>query len=100
MYPHPDPRWMDHGWWWGFGWVPLLLFVVVIGVVVWAVLRATRQANVQPPAPPVPPRDPVLEEVRLRYARGEISREDFLQRTADLTGGAPDPNQGSPPAAG
>jgi putative membrane protein len=92
---------MDHGWWWGFGWVPLLLLVVLIGVLVWAVLRSTRPSHVQPPAPAAPPRDPVLEEVRLRYARGEISREEFLQRFQDLGGGVPGLGEsGSPPDAG
>ena len=28
--------------------------------------------------------DKALEELRLRYARGEISREEFLQRKIDL----------------
>jgi putative membrane protein len=91
---------MDHGWWWGFGWVPLVLMAILIGVVVWAVLRSTRTANVQPaPPPPAPPRDPVIEEVRLRYARGEISREEFLQRTQDLSGVALASSEGPPPAA-
>jgi len=29
-------------------------------------------------------RDRALEELRLRYARGEIGREEFLQRKIDL----------------
>lgn len=28
--------------------------------------------------------DPALAELRLRYARGEVSREEFLQRKVDL----------------
>jgi len=28
--------------------------------------------------------DPVLVELRLRYARGEIGRDEFMQRAADL----------------
>jgi len=30
--------------------------------------------------------DPALAELRLRYARGDVSRDDYLQRSADLTG--------------
>jgi hypothetical protein len=32
--------------------------------------------------------DPAMEEVRMRYARGEISREEFAAITRDLTGGS------------
>lgn len=35
-----------------------------------------------PPAPP--PLDPAEQELRMRYARGEIDREEFLQRRIDL----------------
>lgn len=34
------------------------------------------------PAPP--PLDPAAQELRMRYARGEISREEYLQRKIDL----------------
>jgi uncharacterized membrane protein len=46
----------------------------------------------------VPRLDGALEEVRLRYARGEIGREEFLQRAADL--GAAGPEATPPQAAG
>jgi len=43
-----------------------------------------------------PPRDAAVEEVRIRYARGELGRDDFAQRMRDL--GSPDigPAQVSP----
>lgn len=86
---------VHHGWWWGF-WghlIPFLFFVALIALVVWAVLRlsartyvpAVAAAGVAPA--PAPRRDPALEEVRLRYARGEMSREEFVQRSQDLGGG-------------
>ncbi|HEX9122421.1 MAG TPA: hypothetical protein VF984_03550 [Actinomycetota bacterium] len=111
MFQHPDPRWVDHGWWWGFfgGFVPLLLFVILIGVLVWAVLRVSSHprtgsaaAGPLPPAPPV--HDPVLEEVRFQYARGQITREEYVQRSHDLGGSVPEatpspaPPAESPPA--
>jgi hypothetical protein len=40
--------------------------------------------------------DPALAALRLRYARGELSREEFLRTSADL--GAPPPADGPPPA--
>jgi uncharacterized membrane protein len=41
--------------------------------------------------------DQALETLRLRYARGEITREEFLQATDDLGGQRP---QGPPPPEG
>jgi putative membrane protein len=90
----PPGRFVHHGWWWGFWgrFIPLILFLVLIGLVVWAVLRvsgrgfgpATGSAGLAPAFA----RDPALEEVRLRYARGEMSREEFVQRSWDLGGRA------------
>ena len=92
---HPDgpgfdgPGYADHSWWAGGGWhiVPLLMFVIFIGVVVWAVLRLT-SAKTSLGSPTVDPHraDGALEEVRVRYARGEMSREEFVQRFQDLGG--------------
>jgi putative membrane protein len=81
-----------HGWEW-FGFVPLILWAVLIGVAIWAILRFTSHrgpaVTAGPTVPPVRP-DNALEEVRLRYARGEMSREEFVQRAADLGGTPPE----------
>jgi putative membrane protein len=101
---------MQHDTWWqgGFHLLPLLLFAVFIGVLVWGILRLSSQgafAAASGPAGPMPAagppaRDPALEELRVRYARGELDRNDFLERSADL-GGPPIPDgtfPGQPPA--
>jgi len=41
-----------------------------------------------PPSGPTPGRHDPLEVVRMRYARGELSRDDYLQANRDL-GGTP-----------
>jgi len=84
--------------------VPLLVFGALIGLLVWAVMRLTRE---RPPAPPgrpmVPPPDAALAEVRMRYARGEIGRDEFVRVSQDLGGAATEPPppapEASPPAA-
>jgi hypothetical protein len=44
-----------------------------------------------PAAPAGPPvHDAALEQLRLRYARGEVSRTDYLQAATDLGGRPPD----------
>jgi hypothetical protein len=111
------PEWVDRPWWGTFGWLaPLLLVAGLTGLVVWIVMRtSTRpavagmpsggpaptamQADAAPaaalvttiPAPagtvPGVGSDVALEAVRLRYARGEMTRDEFLQVSRDL--GAP-----------
>jgi len=60
----------------GFGWLGmltmLLFWIGVIALVVWGLsnLFSMRQAAVEPDA---------LEILKQRYARGEISREEFVQ---------------------
>jgi len=83
--------------WWSFAGVIflLLLFAAVVALLIWAVLRLTKER----PAPlggwrGLPPGqrpgwrpDVALEHARYRYARGEIGREEFIQISTDL--GAP-----------
>ena len=103
----PTP-YMHHGWWYGpLHLLPVLLLLGLIGVIVWGVLRLSRQAPAGavaaqtaagPPAP-LPIHDPAQEELRLRYARGEIDQEEFLRRRVDLGGepvGAAPPPQTPP----
>ncbi len=75
-----------------FGGIVLLVLVVVLialGIVlIVRLVRTPKRSVAEPPigrfSPPPPPVDPVLSELRLRYARGEISREEYLQRAGDL----------------
>lgn len=105
-YVHHDALWQS-----GFHVLPLVLFAILIGVLVWGVLRLSSSgalagaradsspAGPMPPAGP-PPSDQALQELRVRYARGELDRNDFLERSADL-GGPPIPDAtlpGQPPA--
>jgi putative membrane protein len=89
--------------WWGPGLFMFILFLILIGVGIWAVMRLTSRgpAAAAPPLPPPAGRDPALEEVRLRYARGEIDRDEFVRRSHDLGGTVPEitgpPQVGSPP---
>jgi uncharacterized membrane protein len=62
------------------GLILLILIIVGIGVLVWqndrSRLRPQRAGH-----------DPAVAELRLRYARGDISREEYIERSADLGGG-------------
>jgi putative membrane protein len=79
-----------------------LLLAVVVGLVAAFVLRrlGDRPGRALPfqPAALGPPED-ALGIVRMRYARGEIDREQFLQTTADLGGAGGYPVAEPPPGA-
>lgn len=96
---HVGPPMWDHGWWGIFGGiVPSLLLLILIGVGVWAVLRFTsrRAASGAAGVGTIPVRDGALEELRFRYARGEIGREEFVQRSRDLGSVNQEPGEPSP----
>ncbi|HEX2089422.1 MAG TPA: SHOCT domain-containing protein [Actinomycetota bacterium] len=91
--PFIGPPWQDP-WWHGLlgTVVPLLLLLGLAALVVWAVLRVSDRhppASLSQPPWPARPADTALEQARLRYARGEMSREEFLQISSDLQGGSP-----------
>ena len=79
----------------------LVLFMVAMGLFVAVTVAVAAQGSVLGArrsrgrgAPPVRRQspgaggaegvDPALAELRLRYARGEVGREEFLQRKIDL----------------
>jgi uncharacterized membrane protein len=96
-----------HPYAWGvFHWVVLLLLLAALVALVVLLLNRTRHpvamppgpgAPLQPPAAPSP--DAALAHARLRYARGEMSRDEYLQVAADLGGDAALPPPPAPPPA-
>lgn len=82
----PYGHWMGDwgGFYWPFGMIlwPLILIGLVV-LAVWAV----RTISAPPPVPPPPPRrSPGLDVLEERYARGEIGRDEYLQKKTDLGG--------------
>ena len=67
------------GWWMMFGGIFMIIFWGgLIALIVWAVTRLTRRSS---PAG----RQDALDIARERYARGEITREQFDQIKKDLS---------------
>lgn len=68
--------WYAHegmGWWMLIGTIWLVVFwALIIGLIVWAVGRLTERR-------PRPPLETAIEIAAQRYARGEITREEYEQ---------------------
>lgn len=90
---HVGPEWGDGPWWWVLGWFVLPVLLAVLGcVAIWLVTRASYDRPRAPTsgpgwASPAPSSDPAPEQVRLRYARGEIDRDEFLNLSRELDKG-------------
>lgn len=78
-----------------------ILLAILVGFVAAFVFRwlAARRVDSLRPALAGAPAGDVLSVVRMRYARGEIDREQFLLATADLAGPQPPPPPADAPTA-
>ena len=91
-------------WWWGPGWgwvAGLISGAIWIAIIVGAILLLRREL---PDLQHRFDRPPALRLLEERYARGEITREDFLHRREVLlstsTPAYPRPPEAQPPPAG
>ena len=79
QYWHHMDGW-GGGWMWLWGTVMMLVFVAAIAIAVWAVIRGT-----QPRSPAAGDRaGDILAE---RYARGELTTEEYRERLDSLRAG-------------
>ena len=72
------------GLWWAFGGVfMILLWVGLIGLLVWVVMKIVRSSSSGGGRDE--PKKDALDIAKERYAKGEISREEFEQIKKDLS---------------
>jgi putative membrane protein len=70
---------LGSGWWMAFGGIWMVLFWGgIIALIVWAIKKLTERGNSTRRQSP-------LNLARERYARGEMSREEFEQIKKDLS---------------
>lgn len=76
-----------HGWLGGsfglWGWFGMLFNLLVWIGIIWLVVWTVRRLSGNAPGGQAPARTP-LDVLKERYARGEISREEFEQMKRDL----------------
>jgi putative membrane protein len=84
--------------------IALVVITALAALVAYLVVRFSNRRGPAPAmsAPPpamamagAPAGDAALDQLRMRYARGDVSRADYLQAAADL--GAPVPEAPPPP---
>jgi hypothetical protein len=79
--------------------VGFVLFFLLIVAIVWLIVilaRPRRLGHMGPFAYRHPYQNPALHELDLAYARGQVAREEYLRRRADLSwSGYPDGPQSS-----
>jgi uncharacterized membrane protein len=72
----------------------IILLATLVGLIIWAFTRLASEhhpftpmgrAGGMPGSAWSPPSDDALNTARLRYARGELSREQYFQIVGDLT---------------
>ena len=67
------------GWWGAFAWVPMiLLWVGLIVLLVWVVMKIVTDRSTGSKSDP-------MDIAKERYAKGEISKEEFEQIKKDLS---------------
>lgn len=74
-------------WWVGGLFGLLIVIAVVVGVVLVVRQFLERPPTRYAPPPPPAPLSRAVEELDLRYARGEIDRAEYMQRRTDLVHG-------------
>ncbi|HUK44926.1 MAG TPA: hypothetical protein VLV28_06510 [Gaiellaceae bacterium] len=73
-------------------WVALfLLFVALLVLALVALVRHLRGPGAPPAAVVAAAPDAAIESVRMRYARGEIDRDEFVRVSTDLGASPPAP---------
>ena len=85
------PDWGMMGGWGGYGWFGAfhVIFWILILVLIVAAIAWFFRSGWQPPGTPstrIERRSPGLDVLEERYARGDINRDEYLQKKRDIAG--------------
>ncbi len=94
-----DGRYMHDSAWWSTwqGALMIGLMLVIAGLLIWLVARSRTHPGPSSSAAPGG-HDDAVAQARVRYARGELDRDAYVQLIRDLTGEPPDAASTSTPA--
>lgn len=68
----------------GFMWLMPIFWIVILGLIIWAIVAVVGRSG-ESRGQGTPGTDSALEILKQRYARGEISKEEYEQKRKDLT---------------
>ncbi len=71
--------WDGWGWGWGGMWLGGLISLVLLGLLLWLIVWAVRRSGERPK------QNDAMNILRERYARGEISKDEFERMKKDLS---------------
>lgn len=80
---------------WGWGWSAMmlmpLLWITLLGVIIWAVVQLTQHRNQQQGSgqPPAAPRESPQEILDRRFASGDIDAQAYTRAREQLAGRDP-----------
>lgn len=81
------PGWgMMSGYGWGYGPVHMIFWAVVLIAVIAAIVWLVRSMSGGPAGGGTARRSAGLDLLEERYARGEINRDEYLQKKKDIAG--------------
>jgi len=69
-----------YGWMW---WVMPVFWLVLLGLIIWAIVAAVHTSH-ESKGSDSSKADSALETLKKRYARGEISKEEYEEKKKDL----------------
>jgi len=69
----------------GYGWMWLIpvFWIVLVGLIIWAIVASVRSSH-ESKGSDSSKTDSALEMLKKRYARGEISKEEYEEKKKDL----------------
>jgi putative membrane protein len=73
------------GWGQGWGWLGILLMVIVWALVILGIVALVRWLWTAGPRRPAGHAESPLDILKSRYAKGEINKEEFEQKKKDLS---------------
>jgi putative membrane protein len=82
----PHAGWMGGYGGYGFGLVHLFVWAVILSVLVAGIAWLVRSVAGRPAAPVGERHSAGLDALEQRYARGEINRDEYLQKKRDILG--------------
>lgn len=67
--------------------IDMIIWLSIVALIIAALMWFARTTTQRAEAPEIPPRRPPgLDVLEQRYARGEINRDEYLQKRRDLSG--------------